>query len=80
MSECQGNPGGEQSSFVVVYILRRALFIFIFFFLHLLLVMSFLSPDSVWRGGDGVNLVFVSIKSFLSLKENVSMFQVDLGK
>lgn len=42
--------------------------------------MSFLSPDSVWRGGDGVNLVFVSIKSFLSLKENVSMFQVDLGK
>lgn len=55
------------------------LYLFLFF-LHLLLVMSFLSPDSVWRGGDGVNLVFVSIKSFLSLKENVSMFQVDLGK
>lgn len=78
MSDCQGNPGGEQSSFVAVYILRCALFIFIF--LHLLLVTSFLSPDSVWRGDDGVNLVFVSIQSFLSLKEKVAMFQVDLGK
>lgn len=61
-----------------MYILRCALFIFIF--LHLLFVMSFLIPDSVWRGGDGVNLVFFSTQSFLSLEENVAMFQVDLGK
>ena len=43
-------------------------------------MMSFLSPDSVWRGGDGVNLVFFSTQSFLSLEGNVAMFQVDLGK
>lgn len=55
------------------------LYLFLFF-LHLLLVTSFLSPDSVWRGDDGVNLVFISIQSFLSLKEKVAMFQVDLGK
>lgn len=47
-----------ESSLPLLYVYIEMCFLFIFsLFLHLLPLRNFLSPNSVWRGGDGGNLV-----------------------
>ena len=51
-SEC------ETLSLPLLCVYMEVCFLFIFsLFLHLLPLRNFLSPNSVWRGGDGGNLV-----------------------
>ena len=47
-----------ESSLPLLYVYIEMCVLFIFsLFLHLLPLRNFLSPNSVWRGGDGGNLV-----------------------
>lgn len=50
-----------------------------FYFLHLLSIMSFLSPASVWRGGGSNRLYFSSTQGFLSWEGSVAVVKADLG-
>lgn len=48
----------RESSLPLLCVYMEVCFLFIFsLFLHLLPLRNFLSPNSVWRGGDGGNLV-----------------------
>lgn len=48
----------RESSLPLLCIYTEVCFLFIFsLFLHLLPLRNFLSPNSVWRGGDSGNLV-----------------------
>lgn len=51
-----------------------------FLLLHLLSIMSFLSPDSTWRGGSGVTLLCSPPhRAFCVLEGSVAIVEVDLG-
>ena len=48
-------------------------------FVHLLSIMSFMSPDCIWRGSGGVNLVLFHTRLSFSVRREVWLeLKVDL--